>query len=271
MSCKKIANTIYQSVQFTYDYPSNPKQGKMPVLDLKMYVDESGMVRFEFYQKPMACMLVIPQRSAHSGRMKLAAMVEEGVRRLRNFSRGLEWELRREAMEDWATKLSRSGYPAAFRHQVIKTAVEKWDRMCQDEDEGKRPIHRARDWQEPARRLEKESRRESWHQAGSSQITAPLILDPTAGDLTRKLKAVCEIFEKSSGLRVTLREGAGDPPFFCSMCERKRFFLRLASLNWVADWLGGAGRGHRYRPARWNVGIVPLQEELERSWKLEFL
>ena len=101
---KKVANTIYQSVQFTSDCPSNHPAGRMPVLDLQMYVSDEGAIKFKFYQKPMACMLVIPQRSAHSGRMKLAAMVEEGARRLRNFSRGLEWELRREAMEDWARK-----------------------------------------------------------------------------------------------------------------------------------------------------------------------
>ena len=154
--------------------------------------------------------MVIPHRSAYSRRMKLAVMVEEGVRRLRNFSRGLEWELMRKAMEDWARKLGKSGYPASFRHQVIKAAVEKWDRMCQKEHEGKRPIQRAREWHEYARRMKKESRRESWHQAEPGQITAPLILDPTGGDLTQKLKALCEIFEKSTGLRVTVRERAGD-------------------------------------------------------------
>ena len=43
----KIANTIYECVQFTTDCPSNHQEGegKMPVLDTKMYVEEmqSGM------------------------------------------------------------------------------------------------------------------------------------------------------------------------------------------------------------------------------------
>ena len=30
-------------------------------------------------------------------------------------------------------KLKRSGYPQSFRHQVIKAAVEKWEKMCQEE------------------------------------------------------------------------------------------------------------------------------------------
>ena len=39
--------------------------------------------------------------------------------------------------------MKRSGYTATFRHQVIKAAVLKWEKMCKDEDEGVRPIHRA--------------------------------------------------------------------------------------------------------------------------------
>ena len=70
--------------------------------------------------------------------MKLSVMVEEGVRRLRNNSQGV--------MEDWSRKLCRSGYPEPFRHQVIKAAVDKWNKMYKTEDERGRPIHRPREW-----------------------------------------------------------------------------------------------------------------------------
>ena len=85
------------------------------------------------------------------------------MRRLRNNSRVLDWESRRRMMEAWSRKLQRSGYPATFRHQVIKAAVLKWERMCKDEDDGVRSIHRAREWQLEARRRAKESKREAWH------------------------------------------------------------------------------------------------------------
>ena len=86
--------------------------------------------------------------------MKLSVMVEEGVRRLRNHSRGLEWERKRTVMEEWSRKLRRSGYPHSFRHQVIQAAVRKWDAMFKVEDEGGRPIYRSGEWHESARRLE---------------------------------------------------------------------------------------------------------------------
>ena len=50
----KIANTIYECVQFTTDCPSNHQEGegKMPVLDTKMYV-EGNAIRYEFYEKTL--------------------------------------------------------------------------------------------------------------------------------------------------------------------------------------------------------------------------
>ena len=37
--------------------------------------------------------------------------------------------------------------------QVIKESIEKWEKMCKVEDEGGRPIHRAREWQQASRGL----------------------------------------------------------------------------------------------------------------------
>ena len=75
-------------------------------------------------------------KSAHSKKMKMAVLVEEGLRRLRNTSRGLDAEKSRKVMANWSRKLRRSGYPATVRHEVIKTACEKWEKMCEEEDVG---------------------------------------------------------------------------------------------------------------------------------------
>ena len=83
-----------------------------------------------------------------------------------------------------------------MRHQVIKTALEKWDKMCEEEDAGVRPVHRPREWREKERRQEKEQKKNSWHQSKPGQISAPLIIDPTAGPLTEDMKEVCRKFEE---------------------------------------------------------------------------
>ena len=151
---KSISNTITNCVQYTVDCPSLNTDGKVPVLDLKVSVEE-GEVVHDFYEKPCTSKFVIPYTSAHSRKMKMAVLVEEGLRRLRNTSRGLDWERSRVVMEEWSRKLKRSGYPATMRHQVIKSALDRWEKLCKEEDEGVRPVHRPREWKEKERRREK--------------------------------------------------------------------------------------------------------------------
>ena len=59
-------------------------------------------------------------------------------------------------MEECARKLRRSGYPATVRHQMVKEALTKYDKMCKVEEEGGRPVNRAREWQQSARRIRSE-------------------------------------------------------------------------------------------------------------------
>ena len=91
----EVANTIFKCVQFTVDFPSKHEDGMVPVLDLKVVVRENRLVH-EFYEKPCAAKMIIPSNSAHSRKMKMAVLVKEGIRRLRNNSQGrtvrLSWK-----------------------------------------------------------------------------------------------------------------------------------------------------------------------------------
>ena len=205
---RDIGNSIFKCIQFTIDVPSLNENGRLPVLDLNVEVVD-GEIKHGFFQKPCTSEIVIPFNSAHSRKMKMSVLVEEGVRRLRNHSRGMEWERSRQVMEDWSRRLRRSGYPATMRHEVIKSAVERYDKLCKEEDEGVRPIHRPRKWKEDERRREKELKRTNWHQNQPNQVSAPLILDPTAGDMTRDMKEVCKNFENVTGWRIPVVERAG--------------------------------------------------------------
>ena len=206
---KTIANDITECVQFTVDCPSLNQDGRVPVLDLAVSV-EDGQVVHDHYEKPCASKFVIPYTSAHSKKMKMAVLVEEGVRRLRNTSRGLDWTRSRIVMEKWSRKLRRSGYPTTVRHQVIKTALERWDKMCEEEDAGVRPVHRPREWKEKERRQAKEKKRQNWHQSKEGQVSAPLIIDPTAGSLAEEMRIVCRKFEEVTDMRVAVQERAGN-------------------------------------------------------------
>ena len=131
------------------------------------------------------------------------------MRRMRNISRGLEWEHRRKVMTQVSMKLRRSGYPETTGHQVVKTVCERWERACQEEDDRVRPIHRPREWKQRERMLEQERKIFNWHQRKKDQVSAPLFLDPTSGDMAKEIKDVCTKFEAVTGMHVAVKERAG--------------------------------------------------------------
>ena len=72
-----------------------------------------------------------------------------------------------------------------FPYGLGYDTYEKYDKMCEDEDNGVRPNHRPREWKEKERRLEKEAKVTNWHKSKPDQVSAPLILDPTGGSLKK--------------------------------------------------------------------------------------
>ena len=64
---QSIANTIHPSIRMTIDFPSNYEEGKVPMLDIRMWIEEvNGVVRlmYEHYEKNMATKMVIHAKSA---------------------------------------------------------------------------------------------------------------------------------------------------------------------------------------------------------------
>ena len=54
---QSIGNSIHPSVQLEIDYASNHPEGKMPILDFKVWVETSNMgtrILHEFYEKDAA-------------------------------------------------------------------------------------------------------------------------------------------------------------------------------------------------------------------------
>ena len=99
-----MGDSISKCVKFTYDCPTFQPEGMVPVLDIKTYVVGEQFVH-DFYEKPTACRYTIPYSSAQSEKMKMAVLVEDGLRRVRNYSQGLEWEKKRLTLAAYSMKL----------------------------------------------------------------------------------------------------------------------------------------------------------------------
>ena len=73
---QNIANSINPMVKLTVDTPCNYKDGKLPVLDVKVDVneEEDNRIDFEFYEKPTKNPRVILASSALSNSQKRTIM-----------------------------------------------------------------------------------------------------------------------------------------------------------------------------------------------------
>ena len=86
----KMANSITNIVQFTGDCPSLNLSGKMPLLDLQVWVDKNKLW-YKHFRNPMANPLLMMNISAMPDIIKRTALTQEVVRIRRNTHPELPW------------------------------------------------------------------------------------------------------------------------------------------------------------------------------------
>ena len=202
---KEIADQVYKCVEFTVDYPSTHLEKSVPVLDLRVY-SEGGQILHKFYEKPCASRMVIPHKSAHSRKMKMAVLVKKGIPRLRNHSRGQEWECNRKVMESWSHKLRRIGYPATVQcvmklsRLLVRGLMRLLERcQCTGLEFGEKERG---GWK-------KRIKAETGTRKKPNRISALLIIDPVAGSMASEMREVCRKFENITCFRVAVQTRAG--------------------------------------------------------------
>ena len=63
-----IANSIDPAIQVEIDYPSKNVDKMMPILDMKMAMDNNNLVKYKFYRKPQSNKYTMMERSALSNK-----------------------------------------------------------------------------------------------------------------------------------------------------------------------------------------------------------
>ena len=77
---KYVGNRIHNSVQLEEDFPSNHKDKKLPILDVKVWVNKENKVMHEYYSKPMSSKYVVHERSAMPLKTKRTILTQEILR-----------------------------------------------------------------------------------------------------------------------------------------------------------------------------------------------
>ena len=149
------------------DLPSCYPNSKLPILDMKVWLDEGGNARYTHYEKPTASKQIISIRLAQSGSCKRSVHVNELVRRMLNISPSLSWaEYTTPVLEDYMRRMAQAGYREVDRHSVLKKAISIYKGKLQAYREDTVPLNRHTDYQKLEKLADKKMKKHSWVSKG---------------------------------------------------------------------------------------------------------
>ena len=172
---RRMGNTIESDIKMKEDTPSENEDGKLPVLDTKMWVEREGgddgleQIRYELYEKPMVSRMVTMERSSLPMKTKITVLSQEIVRWKRNTYRGEGKKRGDERMSIFMAKMKASGYTREQRWEVLKSGSRRFKRMIAEEEGGVRRINRPR-WEGGKNRyVKKMLRKKNWYKKGKTK------------------------------------------------------------------------------------------------------
>ena len=207
---KEIANSIDPMIEFTVDMPSLHQDHKLPVLDLKVKMNSSNEIEYEFFKKATKNPHVILASSAISTHQKRSIFVSEALRRLRNTSSKLGPSVQNEHLNRFMLKLKESGYSAKFRAEIVRSAKSAYSKQLERDRSGVKPLFRNKH-QIIADKKEKGANKANWwKRGGSNHYRAVIFVPPTPGaQLARLMQAKENEINSNSSNRIKVVEGKG--------------------------------------------------------------
>ena len=155
-----IANSVMNCITMEGDWPSKNKDHKMPILDMKVWTNEDGIILYQHYEKNVSRKTVLNAKSAHSAACKRGVHTQEIIRRLLNTSIRLQWEEEAAPITtEYMRRMKQAGYGEKYRLEVLKHALNIYDQKWEDHRKGKRPIFRPAEWKREERKEEKKRKK----------------------------------------------------------------------------------------------------------------
>ena len=190
---KLIAETIHRSIQVTVDCPSYHEDKKVPILDLKVWLQTasgdgngSTVLLHEYFYKDVATRAVVDARSAVPIETKRITLIREGQRILRNCSRRLPWDTVRDHIQAFCARMQFSGHDLRMRTRVVEGAVAAYKRQIQRDKAGEVPLYRPRGWHVEERVRKKRSKRSEWFRGKRGQHESVIFIPATPGSVLKR-------------------------------------------------------------------------------------
>ena len=212
---RQVGDDIHPSIKLEVEYPSKNPDKKLPILDLKFWVEQRereiqgsnqmvSVIVYEFYTKEIASKALIKARSAMSASVRRTVLSQAVLRVLLNCSPLLPWANVVGKVEEMVLRMQYSEYNKKFRYEVVDSAVKAYRARQEAELKGERPMHRLKGWRKDEREAEKSGKRDDWYKRGGDE--AVIFVLATPGSQLRK-KYQSEI--RNQGYKIKVVEKTG--------------------------------------------------------------
>ena len=106
----KMMNSFCKDLQFTSEVEGEFLDGRIPSLDITMWMEKENQCRYSFYENPMATKKTIDKNTAICENQKKAILTAEGIRRMLSMDGQVTQEEKDRVLDDFRDKINRSGY-----------------------------------------------------------------------------------------------------------------------------------------------------------------
>ena len=156
----------------------------------------------------MSNQLTSMERSAVPDRVKRCTHTQEVIRRLRNTSREMDWNIKADIISHFSYSLMISGYSERYREEIILAGLKGFEKQCIRSDKGEIPLHRPRSFNRKERVKKKAMAKTSWYKPSDSVIFVPTTPGST---LARWYKDILDKELSPINIKVKVVETSGQP------------------------------------------------------------
>ena len=184
-----VKRYIHKSIMLETDCPSNHPDNRLPILDIKVWLQEANRKRkvmLAYYQKEMSSVATIIVRSTLPWKSKRTTVTQDTLRIMRNCHQNLPWEETAGHLSRMMMRLQYSGYDKKFWYNVITTALAAYEKRKGEEEEGEVRMHRPKEWRKVERRKAKEAKRKNWYKKGGYKAVIFVSSTPIARNCSKE-------------------------------------------------------------------------------------
>ena len=197
-------------IVMTTDVPSNHPDGKLPVLDMKVWLDDENKIFFQFYEKIMKNRKVISRSSAMPMKMKMTVLTQEVFRRLHNTKEDVPEETKVDILNRFMENLQLSGYNEKERYTILQGGFKTFNNLKEKEAKGDRPFYRPSSFRNVDRKRGKNDKKTNWYKKKDKHFKSVIFVESTPNsELVNMLKKTEEKHRIGEHIRVKFVEKCG--------------------------------------------------------------